>query len=317
MKISANGPGMMSDFIRAVGGKAEGRFLYIPKSRGAGYITGFNWGDELRMMIRNYYLNEDVVIEWTNEAMSGQDHVAIQMKGVFPSLQQPDQPLSPELASILICKQMPFTSFDMPANTSFGNVTISISQQYLQQLFGQIDHPVVKSVLDAKDNFVLETGISESILYTAGEMLKQNVPESIENHYYKLKCEELLCYIFALLTQREAMPLSRMHIDDIRAVYAIKDRLLSHLAEPLNVALQAKEAGMSEPKLRKLFKQTFGKNVFDYYQSARIQRAAYLLKEKRLSVSDVGYQLGFTNLSHFSRVFEEYIGVKPKKYMML
>jgi len=31
-------------------------------------------------------------------------------------------------------------------------------------------------------------------------------------------------------------------------------------------------------------------------------------------VSDVGYQMGFTNLSHFSRVFEEHIGMKPKQY---
>jgi AraC-like DNA-binding protein len=39
-----------------------------------------------------------------------------------------------------------------------------------------------------------------------------------------------------------------------------------------------------------------------------------LLKEEKLSVSDAGYRLGFTNLSHFSRVFEEHIGIKPKKY---
>lgn len=71
---------------------------------------------------------------------------------------------------------------------------------------------------------------------------------------------------------------------------------------------------MSEPKLRKLFKQAFGKGVFDYYQFMRIQEAARLLKEKGLTVSEVGYQLGFTNLSHFSRVFEQHVGMKPKRY---
>jgi AraC-like DNA-binding protein len=45
-----------------------------------------------------------------------------------------------------------------------------------------------------------------------------------------------------------------------------------------------------------------------------MQKAAYLLTEKRLTVSEVGYQLGFTNLSYFTRAFEKYIGVKPKKY---
>jgi len=45
-----------------------------------------------------------------------------------------------------------------------------------------------------------------------------------------------------------------------------------------------------------------------------MQEAARLLKEKRLAVSEVGYQLGFVNLSHFTKVFEEYIGMKPKKW---
>jgi AraC-like DNA-binding protein len=45
-----------------------------------------------------------------------------------------------------------------------------------------------------------------------------------------------------------------------------------------------------------------------------MQEAARLLKDKRLTVSEVGYQLGFTNLSHFTRVFEQHTGMKPKKY---
>jgi AraC-like DNA-binding protein len=47
-----------------------------------------------------------------------------------------------------------------------------------------------------------------------------------------------------------------------------------------------------------------------------MQEAARLLIEKRLTLSDVGYQLGFTNLSHCSRVFEQYIGMKPKSYRL-
>ncbi len=45
-----------------------------------------------------------------------------------------------------------------------------------------------------------------------------------------------------------------------------------------------------------------------------MKEAARLLKEEQLSVSEVGYRLGFTNLSHFTRVFEEHIGMKPKKF---
>ncbi|HEY9256716.1 AraC family transcriptional regulator [Chitinophaga sp.] len=316
MKISIidKGAGITQEFARATGATVKGRFIYIPKSKGAGYITGFSWGRELRMMIRNYHLKEDVYIERTNELAEGQKDMVFLLSGIFPSVIQPDVQLSSEQTNMLICRHAVSSILAMPSNTMFGSITIAISNQYLHQLFGKIDHPVVASVLEAKDNFVLEAGLSPAMIHAAADMLGQPVPEALESQYYKLKCEELLYHIFAILMQRDAIPASSMHIDDIKAIYAIKAQLQSHPDEPPNIASLAREAGMSEPKLRKLFRQTFGKGVFEYYQFGRMQEAARLLKEKGLTVSEVGYQLGFTNLSHFSRVFERYIGIKPKKY---
>ncbi|MBT2622581.1 helix-turn-helix domain-containing protein [Chryseobacterium sp. ISL-6] len=54
--------------------------------------------------------------------------------------------------------------------------------------------------------------------------------------------------------------------------------------------------------------------IYDYYQHLRMKEAARLLRDEKLSVSEAGYQMGFENLSHFSRVFEKHIGQKPKKY---
>ena len=161
---------------------------------------------------------------------------------------------------------------------------------------------------------MFETGVSTEMIRVGSEFAVSPVPEGLENRFYRLKCEELLCYTFALLMQREAVPASTMHIDDIKAIYRVKQRLAKRLDVSPDIAGLAKEAGMSEPKLRKLFRQTFGKGVFAYYQSLRMTEAGKLLREKRFSVSEVGYALGFTNLSHFSRVFEAHHGIKPKRY---
>lgn len=71
---------------------------------------------------------------------------------------------------------------------------------------------------------------------------------------------------------------------------------------------------MSLAKLQRLFKQIFGRTVFNYYQEFRINEAARLLREDRYTVSEVGYLLGFTNLSHFAAVFKKQLGVTPKHY---
>lgn len=318
MKISITdkGSGIAYQFAKAIGATVKGRFINIPRKKGAGFITGFSWGKELRMMIRNYHLNEPVQIARKNELEEGQDDLVFLMSGIFPSIANPDEPLQPERANILICKHAVSSVMDMPSNTLFASITIAVAKQRLTGMFGHIDHPVVKSVLQAKDNFVMETGISSSMISIAGEMLQASIPENLESIYYKLKCEELLCLIFSTLMQRDELPAGNMHIEDIRAIYAVKTKLQSHPDEPPNISQLAKLAGMSEPKLRKLFKQTFGKGVFEFYQYTRMQEAARLLKEGKLNVSEVGYQLGFTNLSHFSRVFEEYIGIKPKRYAL-
>ena len=312
--ITDKGSGIANEFGRAIGATIRGRFIHIPESKGSGYLTGFSWGRELRMMIRNYHLKEDVFIERTNELDEGQEDLIFLLSGVFPVLANQAEKLLPEQANILICRHAVSSIMAMPSNTVFGSVTIAASRQHLKLMFGQIDHPVVKSVLEATANFVFEIGISDDIIHTANEMRLRMVPELLESHYYKLKCEELLCFIFALLMQQDTVPSGAMHITDIKAIYAVKTHLQSHLDRPPHIAKLAREAGMSEPKLRKLFKQTFRKGVFEYYQSARMQKAAQLLKEKRMTVSEVGYQMGFTNLSHFSRVFEQYIGLKPKKF---
>jgi AraC-like DNA-binding protein len=319
MKITVTdkGSGIAQQFAKAIGASVKGRFIYIPESKGAGYMTGFSWGGDLRMMIRNYYLKEDVLIERTNELAEGQEDIIFMLSGILPSPVQPGEQLQPEQANLLICRHAVSSIMTMPSHTMFGSVTIAASKKYLNQLFGQTDHPVVTSVLSAMENFVFETCVSAPIINTASEMLHQPVPESLENHYFKLKCEELLCHIFAVLMQREAVPASAMHINDIKAIYAIKSHLQLYLNKPPYIAALAIVANMSEPKLRKLFKQTFGKGVFEYYQYVRMQKAAQLLKGKRLTVSEVGYQLGFTNLSHFARVFEQHMGTKPKKFSIL
>ncbi|MEI9917489.1 MAG: AraC family transcriptional regulator [Bacteroidota bacterium] len=103
---------------------------------------------------------------------------------------------------------------------------------------------------------------------------------------------------------------------DFNAIYKIKDELHRNISTPPVISQLAKDVSMSEPKLRKLFRQTFGHSVYDYYQVIRMQEAARLFREEKLTVSEVGYRLGFTNLSHFTREFGKQIGVKPKKYSM-
>lgn len=201
-----------------------------------------------------------------------------------------------------------------PSHIFFRSISIAVNQSYLQKMTDNIRHPVITRIVENKEHFAFESNITPAMIKCANDIISENVNKNLETMFFKIKCEELLCYLFNKLMERKDEPVSKFHIDDIKAIYKIKDYLHSNLNNASNIANLAIEAGMSESKLRKLFKQTFGIGIFEYHQSIRIQEAARLLKEERLSVSEVGYQLGYTNLSYFSRVFEKYMGMKPKKW---
>ena len=50
-------------------------------------------------------------------------------------------------------------------------------------------------------------------------------------------------------------------------------------------------------------------------QLVRLKRAAQLLREKRNTVSEVGYMVGFSNPSYFSKCFQKQFGVRPTDYI--
>ncbi|KAA6307890.1 Regulatory protein PchR, partial [termite gut metagenome] len=132
--------------------------------------------------------------------------------------------------------------------------------------------------------------------------------------FLRIKAEELVCRLLMELEKRDEQHLYALNIRDIQTIYKVKEQMLEHPEIPPVIKELAVCANMSPSKLKRLFKQIFGNSIFSYYQAFRMKEAARLLKEEKLSVSDVGYKLGFTNLSHFSRVFKEHIGMKPKQY---
>ncbi|WP_052496011.1 helix-turn-helix domain-containing protein [Pedobacter lusitanus] len=120
--------------------------------------------------------------------------------------------------------------------------------------------------------------------------------------------------MFAELLKRQDATSQTLNTADVKRIYEVKDKILSDIDTPPVLSELVKLSGMSESKLKRLFKQIFGNSIYNYYQSFRMKKAAYLIKEENLPVSEAGYLLGFSNLSHFSRLFEAHIGIKPKKY---
>lgn len=150
----------------------------------------------------------------------------------------------------------------------------------------------------------------EKVLRQIAEISDQN---ELANFLYKIKIEELLYLVLDKMLKRADERPGIINKNDIDKLYTVRTAVLADLSVPPQLRELAKTASMSETKLKQLFKQVFGDTIYSYYQKARMEEAAFLLKQAH-SVSEVGYQMGFRSLSHFTKVFQQHYGVTPKKY---
>ena len=82
----------------------------------------------------------------------------------------------------------------------------------------------------------------------------------------------------------------------------------------LSVEELSRELGMSRVHLYKKLLQLTGKSPIEFIRVIRLKRAAQLLRESQLHVSEVAYEVGFNNPKYFSRYFKEEFGVLPSAY---
>lgn len=82
----------------------------------------------------------------------------------------------------------------------------------------------------------------------------------------------------------------------------------------LSVKSLSKMLGISSTNLYRKVKALTGQTATEFIRHIRLKRAAQLLKNEHLNVSEVMYMVGFTHPSYFTRCFKELFGVSPKSY---
>lgn len=76
----------------------------------------------------------------------------------------------------------------------------------------------------------------------------------------------------------------------------------------------SRELGMSRVHLYKKLSSLTGKTPIEFIRVIRLKRAAQLLEESQLTVSEIAYEVGFNNPKYFRKYFKDEFGVLPSQY---
>ncbi len=95
-----------------------------------------------------------------------------------------------------------------------------------------------------------------------------------------------------------------------KAVRYIQENFATHL----RLSQIARESAMSPSSFERTFKKEMGTTYVKFLSRFRISKAAGMLEEGNLSISEVAFACGFTNPYHFCRMFKRTMQVSPRNY---
>jgi AraC-like DNA-binding protein len=107
-----------------------------------------------------------------------------------------------------------------------------------------------------------------------------------------------------LLAARKFPPLVR------KACHYVDD----HFRENISVSAIATACGVSEDYLSHIFSTQTGNPLSRYIAAARTGHAMYLLREEKLGIAEIAFEVGFQSLSQFNRTFRSLQGMAPSEF---
>jgi len=143
--------------------------------------------------------------------------------------------------------------------------------------------------------------------------------EAIESAKFKsveeMQSEQQVILMRIIVTLSEALRKRGEALSS--TVQAIKQFLDNSILQPFDSNQLASHMGISTRQMNRLFNREVGTTIYNYVITKKIESAKLMLLDTQLSISDIGYRLGYVDPHYFSNLFQSKTGVRPSAFRKL
>jgi AraC-like DNA-binding protein/uncharacterized cupin superfamily protein len=120
--------------------------------------------------------------------------------------------------------------------------------------------------------------------------------------------------VLKLLQQKRQELVINNNAEDDTGVHTVARVIRTSLDRHIPISDLAQIASMSESSLHRHFRKYFGTSPSRFANHLRIAKAKKSLRQSQVPIEELAFELGFSDASHFSRVFRKSSGESPAEY---
>ncbi|QEK99503.1 helix-turn-helix domain-containing protein [Olivibacter sp. LS-1] len=155
-------------------------------------------------------------------------------------------------------------------------------------------------------------------IYPVSKLLSEMLAfsETWQGDYYQGSWEfEFMTTLKKLLSKENLKKFSiQLPTTDDQRLNAIIDNLRNRLNENLSLEETAKLSGMSVRSLTRLFQTKLRTTFVQHVKMLRIIRAMELIKDSDLNMTEIAYEVGYSNIAAFSNNFRQLTNMRPTQF---
>ncbi len=198
--------------------------------------------------------------------------------------------------------------FEVHTGRSVGEVPLNYRSMYIpKEIFYKINQKFNEDHLPVFNNKIIENNRVASMIL--------DVHYQLYHTKDVLASEYILCDLLKKIMDVGSVKVEFQNGNYFQPLAArrLKEFIHEHYQENISLEHLSHASGLSPDHVVKVFRKKYGLPPHQYLLNLRIEKAKDLLAD-RMPVTDVAYQTGFFDQSHFIRNFKKIIGVTPKKY---
>jgi AraC-like DNA-binding protein len=201
------------------------------------------------------------------------------------------------------------------ADIRYRSVGYALSVQRAERLLDGKVPSVLRSLLDEArpSGGHLTTRMRRALRASALGMFDRSLTGVLRN----IMMEGLVLQLFALQVAASSSvpPDESLSPRDRSLVDEALDRLLADMRRPPTLGELAEVTGMSEKRLNACFRKAFGATIFETLRNHRLDHARQALEGGSLSLKEIAWRVGYSNVSNFVNAFRARFGKPPRQFI--